>query len=40
MVISLEMYLKGGMTISKFIIIVICFFEFFKHFPFFSTERG
>ena len=39
MVISLEIYLKGGVSISKCIIFVI-FLEFLKHFPFFYTELG
>ena len=39
MVIFLEIYLKGGVSISKFIIFVI-FFGILKTFCFFSTELG
>ena len=39
MVISLEKYLKGEVSISKFIIFVI-FFGIFKTFSFFFTELG
>ena len=39
MVISLEIYLKGGVSTSK-CIFLLYFLEFLKHFPFFYTELG
>ena len=39
MVISLEIYLKGGVSFQN-VLFLLYFLEFLKHFPFFYTELG